>query len=125
MTALPRVGANTLRIEDIDPPRSQPGASAEIVAALERYGFEWDGDIRFQSDSARQHETALEHLLESKLAYRCGCSRRDLAGLPSSSLGVIYPGTCREGTSATETAIRIRTNNAAISFIDSARVLLA
>jgi len=33
-------------------------------------------------------------------------------------LGTIYPGTCRDGCSAKETAIRIRTNDEPISFLD-------
>ena len=32
-----------LRVEDIDPPREQPGADKSIIEALEDYGFEWDG----------------------------------------------------------------------------------
>jgi glutamyl-Q tRNA(Asp) synthetase len=33
-------------------------------------------------------------------------------------LGTIYPGTCRDGCSAKETAIRLRTNDKPISFVD-------
>lgn len=35
------------------------------------------------------------------------------------ALGTIYPGTCRDGCSATETAIRLRTDDEPISFDDS------
>ncbi len=107
-----------VRIEDIDPPREQPGASESIIASLERYGFAWDGDVAFQSRSDGPHRRELQRLLDAGLAYRCGCSRRDLAGLPHSSLGIIYPGTCRNGTSAAETAIRIRTDDTVIGFED-------
>ena len=34
-------------------------------------------------------------------------------------MGTIYPGTCREGCSAKETAIRLRTNDKPISFVDA------
>jgi len=34
-------------------------------------------------------------------------------------LGTIYPGTCRGGCSAKETAIRLRTNDKPISFVDA------
>ncbi len=108
-----------LRIEDIDPPREQPGASQSIIAALERYGFAWDGDIIFQSRSDAAHRKALRKLLDDGLAYPCGCSRRDLAEMPRSSLGAVYPGTCRDGTNAVETAIRIRTDDTAIAFADA------
>lgn len=107
-----------LRVEDIDPPRAQPGATDAILHALESYGFEWTSDVIFQSDSHAAHEQALQSLLERKLAYPCGCSRKELAGAPRGPLGRIYPGTCREGCDAPETAIRLRTTNAPISFVD-------
>ncbi len=107
-----------LRIEDIDPPREQPGATTRILAALEAYGFEWDGPTSFQSASRDAHDAAIERLLMGKLAYPCGCSRRDLACAPHGSLGVIYPGTCRDGCDSDETALRVRTNNEAMTFVD-------
>lgn len=107
-----------LRIEDIDPPREQAGAAAEIVRSLERYGFEWDGDVIYQSTSSEAHEAALAVLIERNLAYRCQCSRRDLADAPRGALGVIYPGTCRNGCDAGEAAIRVRTNDSEIAFDD-------
>lgn len=108
-----------LRIEDIDPPREQPGATSEIVHALERYGFEWDGDIRFQSSGHEAHSAALASLIEKNLAYRCRCSRASLAEARRGELGIIYPGTCRDGCEAGESAIRIRTNNSEIAFVDA------
>ena len=87
-----------LRIENIDPPREVPGAADSILQLLDAYGFEWDGPVLWQADSLPHHEAALASLVDRKLAYACGCSRRDLANQPTSSLGVIYPGTCRRGT---------------------------
>lgn len=108
-----------VRIEDIDPPREQPGATGMIIEALQLYGFEWDGDVIFQSRSQQAHEEALARLIEQNLAYPCGCSRKDLADAPRGPLGIIYPGTCREGCTAEETAIRLRTNAEPISFVDA------
>jgi glutamyl-Q tRNA(Asp) synthetase len=108
-----------LRIEDIDPPREQPGATKLILDALETYGFEWDGEVIYQSKTAAAHDAALQSLLERGLAYPCGCSRRDLAEVARGPLGTIYPGTCRNGCSSKETAIRIRTNDEPISFVDA------
>ncbi len=107
-----------LRIEDIDPPRAQPGASDAILKALERYAFEWHSDVILQSTSQEAHEDALRTLCEQGHAYACGCSRRDLADAPRGPLGTIYPGTCRNGCDAPETAIRVRTTDAPISFVD-------
>ncbi|MGI9249305.1 MAG: tRNA glutamyl-Q(34) synthetase GluQRS [Woeseiaceae bacterium] len=108
-----------LRVEDIDPPREQTGATDAILSALDRYGFEWDGEVIFQSDSRQHHEVALQSLLERGLAYACGCSRRDLADAPRGPLGVIYPGSCRDGCDAPETAIRLRTTDTPVSFTDA------
>lgn len=108
-----------IRIEDIDPPREQSGAAAVIIDTLERYGFEWDEPIVYQSASEPQHREAINTLLERRLAYPCGCSRRDLADRPRSTLGAIYPGTCRDGTAATDTAIRLCTDDDAMQFVDS------
>lgn len=107
-----------LRIEDIDPPREQSGATHAILSALERYGFEWDSDVIYQSGRLESHEEALQSLLGRNLAYPCGCSRRDLADAPRGPLGAIYPGTCRDGCDAAETAIRLRTVETPISFVD-------
>lgn len=38
-----------LRIEDLDPPREQPGASAAIVSTLAALGLHWDGEPQLQS----------------------------------------------------------------------------
>lgn len=108
-----------LRVEDIDPPREQAGATDAILGALDRYGFEWDGAVIFQSASRQRHEEAVQSLLDRSLAYPCGCSRRDLADAPRGPLGAIYPGTCRAGCDALETAIRLRTTDTPISFADA------
>lgn len=107
-----------LRVEDIDPPREQPGASEEILAALELYGFEWDGAVTHQSASRVAHDAAIQQLVDAGKAYPCGCSRRDLADAPRGALGIIYPGTCRAGSSASEYALRVLTDDIPIAFND-------
>lgn len=107
-----------VRIEDIDPPREQPGATELIIATLEHYGFEWDAAIIYQSKSHAEHRAALHQLLDEGDAYACGCSRRTLETVSRGPLGTIYPGTCRDGTKATETAIRLRTSDDALTFDD-------
>jgi glutamyl-Q tRNA(Asp) synthetase len=87
-----------LRIEDVDTPRSSPGAEALILTALERYGFEWDGAIVRQSDRTALYEVALEQLRMRGLVYACECTRRELAAIPVGSAGEhVYPGTCSNG----------------------------
>lgn len=108
-----------LRIEDIDPPREQKGATESILLALELYGLEWDGDIIYQSASRDRHLDAVESLESQQLAYRCGCSRRDLAEVPVGPLGTIYPGTCRLGSPQGDSAIRVLTTDQDIAFDDA------
>jgi glutamyl-Q tRNA(Asp) synthetase len=108
-----------LRVEDIDPPREQPGADQRIIAALEAYGFEWDGPVTYQSQFVDRHEELVQRLLDDGHAYPCSCSRRDLAAARRGPLGAIYPGICRDGNSGTEVAIRVRTDDEPIRFIDA------
>ena len=107
-----------MRIEDIDPPREHPGSAELILDALERYGFEWDGKPTFQSANRDAQDDAVCKLLETGLAYRCGCSRRDLAGEPQGPLGTIYPGNCRSGFAGDEFAVRVRTDDSVVDFED-------
>jgi len=107
-----------VRIEDIDPPREQPGSSHRIIAALEHYGFEWHGPVIYQSASGTAHRAAMLQLLDKGLAYHCGCSRSDLADAELGPLGIVYPGTCRDGCKSDDTAVRIRTTNEPVAFDD-------
>ena len=62
---------------------------------------------------------AIRSLEQRGYAYPCACSRKDLAEAPRGPLGVIYPGTCRNGCDAEETAIRVRTDDEPITFVDA------
>jgi glutamyl-Q tRNA(Asp) synthetase len=118
LEAISQRGRWILRIEDIDPPREQRGAADAIVAALEAYGFEWDGPVRYQSHTTPHHRQAIARLMDAGHAYRCGCSRQALAEAPTGPVGRIYPGTCRAGTRSRRTAVRVRTDNLPVSFPD-------
>ena len=118
LQAKSQAGLWLLRVEDIDPPRAQDGATEDILAALERYGFEWDGPVTYQSDSLEKHLQVISELRTAGLAYPCSCSRRDLATVEQGPLGAIYPGTCREGYEGDEFAVRVRTDDATIQFDD-------
>ena len=110
-----------LRIDDIDPPREQPGAADAIIRALNRFGFRWDGEIRYQSRSLARYRDALNRLREEGIAYGCTCTRRDIAAVARSGPnGLIYPGTCRHGLppGRRTRAWRIRCGVARIRFED-------
>ena len=114
-----------LRIEDLDPPRESKVAATTFPVVLDRYGFEWDGPILYQSTRGDAYAAALETLVDRGLAFECSCTRSDLADAP---IGVggdrIYPGTCRDGTPADRRARqprrswRLRVDDIAIAFVD-------
>ncbi|GHT88186.1 glutamyl-Q tRNA(Asp) synthetase [Betaproteobacteria bacterium] len=90
-----------LRIEDVDTPRTVPGATDSILATLDRFGFEWDGDILWQCQRTGAYAAALEQLKTGGHVFPCACSRREMAEVPDSTLARDgsrrYPGTCRNG----------------------------
>jgi glutamyl-Q tRNA(Asp) synthetase len=51
-----------LRIEDIDTPRVQPGATDSIINTLAAFGFKWDGDIMYQSQRNEAYLEAFNRL---------------------------------------------------------------
>jgi glutamyl-Q tRNA(Asp) synthetase len=118
LQAKSRAGKWLLRVEDIDPPRQQAGAVDEILSALECYGFGWDGPILFQSKSEERHREVINDLRVADLAYPCSCSRSALAEAKRGPLGAIYPGTCRNGFDGDAYAVRVRTDDEPIEFVD-------
>ncbi len=93
-----------LRFEDVDGPRTVPGAGAVISQQLAALGLEPDAPPVWQSQRSAVYERALRQLHDARLAYACGCTRRDI-GTELAALGLpvargnerIYPGTCRAG----------------------------
>lgn len=87
-----------LRIEDLDPPREMPGATTRILSDLERFGFEWDGAVEYQSLRHDRYRAALDRLVVLGEAYPCTCSRKEVqsAGLHGVD-GFRYAGMCRQG----------------------------
>ena len=116
--ALVNNGRWLVRVEDIDPPREQPGADHLIIDMLEAYGFEWDGPVTYQSTFTPRHEALVARLTDEGLAFPCSCSRRDLANVPKGPLGAIYPGTCRNGCASNDFAIRVLVDDEPIEFAD-------
>src|SRR5436309_16079744 len=66
-----------VRIEDLDPPREQPGAAGQILRALESPGLERDGPVAYQSRRRTLYRDALQTL--ARQTYAFGCRRRELA----------------------------------------------
>lgn len=105
-----------VRIEDLDTPRVVPGCAAEMLRVLERFGFEWDGEVLHQSSRREAYREAVDRLAAAGRTFACSCSRKDLAGEED---GHGYPGTCREGpTRPGPTALRFRVTDEPIHFDD-------
>ncbi|WP_246167794.1 tRNA glutamyl-Q(34) synthetase GluQRS [Propionivibrio limicola] len=91
-----------LRIEDVDAPRTVPGAADGIQRTLEAFGFEWDGEVAVQSHRHDLYHAALVRLQLDGLVYPCACSRSEIAAATTATArsidgGLLYPGTCRNG----------------------------
>ncbi|MFO1396413.1 MAG: tRNA glutamyl-Q(34) synthetase GluQRS [Burkholderiales bacterium] len=116
-------GAWHVRIEDVDAPRSRPGAAREILATLARYGMAWDGPVVTQTERTFAYEATLATLQAQGAVYACTCTRRELESAPVGAGGErVYPGTCRAGPRAgarTACAWRVRVDDAVIAFTDA------
>ena len=79
-----------IRIEDVDTPRTAVGATDQILRALDVLGFEWDGQIIYQSERSEYYVAAIEELAENQpdILFKCVCSRTEQPGL-------VYDGRCR------------------------------
>ena len=89
-----------VRIEDVDGPRTVPGAADGILRTLEGFGFEWDGEVLVQSRRLDIYHAALVRLQLDGHVYPCACSRSEIAAATSRASvdgGLLYPGFCRAG----------------------------
>lgn len=94
-------GEFLLRVEDLDPDRCKPVFTEGLFEDLAWLGLDWDGPVWKQSERTALYDEALAQLAAKGRAYRCWCSRAEVARAASAphlgEEGPIYPGTCREG----------------------------
>jgi len=102
-----------LRIDDLDTPRVQVGATDKIFITLETLHMEWDGDVVYQSNRIEEYESALDLLGEKVCIFRCKCPRKLIKN-------IAYPGTCRnlKIPNSVHSSLRILTDNKAVRFND-------
>lgn len=90
-----------IRIEDIDGPRTVPGAAQSILATLERFGMRADEPPIWQTQRTDAYQNALDRLIADGHVYPCGCTRKEIADslthLRERHRTLAYPGTCRDG----------------------------
>lgn len=110
-------------MEDVDEPRSVPGAADEILRTLESFGLTWDGQVVYQSQRKEIYRAALERLKSDGHVFPCGCTRKEIADssiLVAPSGEKPYPGTCRNGLpeGRAARAWRVRVPEETVGFTD-------
>lgn len=117
-----------VRIEDVDAPRTAPGAESAILRTLEAHGLHWHGPVIRQSDRLNEYREALQQLARQGDAYACACTRKELTELelPRAIDGAPrYPGICRQGIPAhkhhpgRQSAWRLRVPASDIGYTDA------
>ncbi|MDN3577298.1 tRNA glutamyl-Q(34) synthetase GluQRS [Chitinimonas viridis] len=123
LEARARGGRWLVRMEDLDPPREMPGAADDILRTLAGFGFEWDGEVMYQSRRLERYREVLAGLQRDGQSYACACTRREIADSSVRGIdGPVYPGTCRAGLPAGKTgrAWRIKlADNVTVTFTDA------
>jgi glutamyl-Q tRNA(Asp) synthetase len=114
LSARTRHGQWLVRMEDIDTTRSRAHYVSMILRQLDVLGFEWDGDILYQSTRNEAYRAALDSLRRQDRLYACDCRRAIRIG------GKGYTGVCRErGLPLQETyAWRLRAEKTVARFFD-------
>ncbi len=105
-----------MRIEDLDPPREEPGAAEAILSTLQRHGLHWDGPVMWQSRRHADYRRALDDLASDGRLFDCDCTR------PRLGRGGCCRSGCetRQGSLRQPRATRIRVPaNSPIEFVDA------
>jgi glutamyl-Q tRNA(Asp) synthetase len=102
-----------VRIEDLDPPREQPGADRLILDLLDSVGWQSDEAVVYQSARHSAYEEALQKLLAAGHAFECRCSRSDLV-----ATGGLHRGPCVTSRASRPPAIRLRVPAIEVGFDD-------
>ncbi|MEM7378293.1 MAG: tRNA glutamyl-Q(34) synthetase GluQRS [Pseudomonadota bacterium] len=90
-----RGGRWLLRIDDLDPDRSSPTATRDILDCLAAHGLHHDGPVRYASSAADRHHRALDALWQAGLVYACRCRRAVLRAHAADVGHPRYSGACR------------------------------
>ena len=106
-----------IRMEDVDITRQVDGSDTDILRTLEAFGFEWHGEIVYQSKRTQYYQDALVQLQAQSLVFPCICSRKQLSKTNSE----VYPGTCRNRRlpEKDEHALRLLVDHSNIEFNDT------
>lgn len=112
-----------VRIEDVDATRAVAGSDTIILAQLRAFGFQWDGEIIYQTSRTAAYQQAFDALQKQNLVYPCTCTRKEIAD-STQTLGIeglIYPKTCLKQANKANTtpAFRLKTQSVIIEVEDA------
>ena len=103
-----------VRMEDLDPPREQPGAADSILQSLHIHGLHWHGDVLYQSQRLDAYRAQLDELMSRQQVYRCNCNRKKIQ-----AAGGIYGNYCRHRhIESPPFALRVKVDSPCIHFVD-------
>lgn len=108
-------GTWLVRIEDLDPPREQPGMADQHLHDLACFGMVSDETVVRQSQRSELYAEALAKLRRDGWAFACRCSRSDLAAAAGVHLR------CVEHPSGPHAAWRVRLPRETVAFNDGIR----
>ena len=91
-----------LRMEDLDPPREEPGAAHAILNSLQQHGLNWDEVVLWQSQNHARYAAILLTLEQQGQLFNCDCTRALLG--PNGACR----GRCQQRTHPPETAVATR-----------------
>jgi glutamyl-Q tRNA(Asp) synthetase len=107
-------------MEDVDETRCAASHADEILATLEAFGLNWDGDVVVQSRRKARYQEVAGRLAVAGYTYNCECSRKEIADSALMGIdGPVYPGTCRhKDLPAYGAAIRFSSPPGTVEFED-------
>ena len=70
-----RGGRWLVRMEDLDPPREEPGAARRILRELQEHGLHWDEEVLWQSRRHAAYRDTLARLESAGHLFHCDCTR--------------------------------------------------
>lgn len=122
LEARSRGGEWLVRMEDLDLPRTVPGAADDILRTLDAFGLHWDGEVMVQGARNEAYRAALAELEKLGAVYPCACTRKEIADSAIGGIdGPVYPGICRAGLpeGRAPRAMRVRTDSRPVGFDDA------
>lgn len=75
-------GRILLRIEDLDTPRCPVGMARRVLSDIAAFGFDFDGEVLFQSSRIPFYESEIRRLVGDGCAFLCTCTRQSLRHRP-------------------------------------------